>query len=107
MNKRPVIITVICIIGFIGALISAALIFTPAAKQVGGWYPPYLAAATVVGLVSLIGLWLMRKWSVILYTALFVVGQIVLVTKGLWGVGSLIIPLIIIAVCFANYKKMS
>jgi hypothetical protein len=39
--KRPIAITVICVLAFIGAAISLPFIFTSAAQLVGSWYPPY------------------------------------------------------------------
>ena len=49
-TARPVAITVICILGFIGAALAIPLIFSAAARGIGAWYPPYLALTTVIGL---------------------------------------------------------
>jgi hypothetical protein len=37
--KRPISITIICVIGFLGALIGIPVIFSPIAQQIGPWYP--------------------------------------------------------------------
>ena len=50
-NNRPRIITAICIIGFIGALVTVPFIFSDTSEQIGPWYPPYLAFGAIVGLV--------------------------------------------------------
>jgi hypothetical protein len=105
--QRPVAITVICILGFIGAAISIPLIFSSAAQSIGSWYPPYLGASAVVGLICMIGLWKMKKWSVFVYTLLVVVNQVVLFSMGVWNPFALLIPVIIIAIGFANLSKMS
>jgi len=55
-NKRPKSITAICVIGFIGAIITIPMIFSPIAKQIGAWYPLYLGLSAVIGLVCMIGL---------------------------------------------------
>lgn len=71
-SERPIAITIICVLGFIGAALTIPLIFSSAAGAIGAWYPPYLALSAVVGLVCMIGLWKMMKWSVFVYTAFVV-----------------------------------
>jgi len=105
-NKRPKIITAICVIGFVGALATVPLVFSDIAKQIGPWYPPYLAFSAVVGLVCMIGLWMMKKWSIIAYTAFFCINQVVLLAFGVWSIFALIIPGIVIAIGFSKYKSM-
>jgi hypothetical protein len=104
---RPVVITVICILGFIGAALTIPLIFSNAAQSIGSWYPPYLGASAVIGLICMIGLWKMKKWSVFVYTLMVVVNQVVLFSMGVWNPFALLIPIIIIAIGFANLSKMS
>ena len=57
-KSRPLIITVVCIVGFLGII----------ATEIGAWYPPYLAASGIVGLACMIGMWMMKRWSVLGYT---------------------------------------
>lgn len=94
--KRPTSITVICVIGFLGALIAVPLILSPFAQQIGPWYPPYLGFASAVGLVCMIGLWMMKKWAAYAYTGFAVLNQIVLLVMGAWNVMALILPAIVI-----------
>ena len=105
-NKRPGIITAICIIGFIGAALTIPLIFSSIADSIGAWYPPYLGLSAIVGLVCTIGLWQMKKWSVITYTVFAAINQIVLMVNGVWNVFALIIPAIFIAIIFSKFKEM-
>lgn len=105
--QRPVAITVICILGFIGAALSIPLIFSSAASNVGGWYPPVLGISALIGFVCMIGLWKMKKWAVFLYTAMCVVIQILLFSMHVWTPFSLLFPAIIIAIGFAYLSRMS
>lgn len=105
-KKRPGLITAICIIGFIGTLFSIPLIFSDIAKTIGSWYPPYLAFSTIVGLVCMIGLWMMKKWGIITYTAFVGINQVVLMVMGVWNVFALIIPGIVVAIGFSKFKEM-
>jgi hypothetical protein len=105
-KKRPIAITVICILGFIGAALAIPMIFSSASRSIGAWYPPYLALNTTIGLVCMIGLWKMKKWSIILYTAFAAVNQVVLLAMGVWNVLALPILVIVIAVGFSQFSKM-
>lgn len=108
-SSRPIAITVICVIGFLGLIPSFLRIFSPITSSIGAWYPwypPYLALASIVRLVSLIGMWLMKKWGVYAYTFTSLT-QIVLLAKGLLSPPVLLIPFIVIVIGFSNLKKMS
>jgi hypothetical protein len=105
-NKRPGIITAICVIGFIGVVATVPLVFSDISKQIGAWYPPCLAVSAIVGLVCMIGLWQMKKWSIITYTAFFGINQVVLLASGLWNIFALILPGIVIAIGFSKYDLM-
>jgi hypothetical protein len=105
-NKRPVIITVICIIGFIGALLSIPILFTHFASDVGAWYPPFLGLSSIVGIISFIGLWRMRLWGLYLYLVMFVVAQVVLIATHLWSPAAPILPIIILIIGFSFRSRM-
>jgi len=106
-RKRPTSITVISVLGFIGAIITVPLIFSPIAKQIGSWYPPYLALSAAIGLVCMIGLWMMKKWAAYTYTGLVGINQIVLIAMGVWNIMALAIPAIVIFFALKHSPKMS
>jgi hypothetical protein len=105
--KRPTSITVICIIGFVGLLISIPLIFLPTTQQLASWYPLYLAISVVIGAVCMVGLWMMKKWAAYGYTVIFVVNQFILLAAGFWNIMSLVIPAIVIFFILRNVSKMN
>ena len=105
-SERPVAITIICILGFIGAALTIPAVFLAASSSIGAWYPPYLAFSAVVGLVCMIGLWKMLKWSVFAYTAFVVLNQIVLMAMGVWNIFALLIPAIVNAIGFTYLSRM-
>ena len=105
--KRPIAITIICVLGFIGAALAVPLIFSATARSIGAWYPPYLALCSVIGLACMVGLWLMKKWAVFLYTGMTAVNQVVLLAMGVWNPLALALPLIVAVVAFMNLSKMS
>jgi hypothetical protein len=105
-NKRPVIITVVCIIGCLGALLSFPLLFTHFASGEGAWYPPFLGLSAIVGIISFIGLWRMRVWGLYLYLVVFVVAQVVLIATHLWSPLAPILPIIVLIIGFSFRSRM-
>jgi hypothetical protein len=108
-KERPVAITVICVLGFVGAglmIIVLPFIFAKLDRMIGGWYPPYLAFSSIVGLACMIGLWKMKKWAAYTYTAMTVLNQIVMLAMGVWNVFALLVPAIVIAIALYHVKKM-
>jgi glycerol-3-phosphate acyltransferase PlsY len=107
VKTRPTSITVICVIGFIGALITVPLIFSSIAQQIGSWYPPYLGFSAVIGLACMVGLWMMRKWAAYTYTGFVVLNQVVLLAMGVWNIMAILIPAVVIFFALKNVSKMT
>jgi hypothetical protein len=104
--KRPVLITVICVIGFLGAAVTVPVLFSDPAKNIGAWYPPFLALSALIGLACMIGMWLMKKWGVLGYAGFVLINQVVMLVMNLWTLPALIIPLVIVALAFTQFQKM-
>ena len=104
-KNRPLIITIICIINFVGFFAAIPLIFSGRASEIGSLYPPYLGFGTLVGLVSLIGFWMMRLWGLYLYCALVVLNQIVFMVMHVWT-PAMFLPLVIIIIGFCYRARM-
>lgn len=105
-QKRTVPITVICIIGLLGAIAAVPMILSDQARQVGAWYPPYFAFATAGGLVSMFGLWKMKRWGFFLYIALGILNQVMMLAKGSWSPYGLMLPLLVSLIVAKDYKKL-
>ena len=114
MDKRPTALTVICIIFFVTAGFGVLMIpfVLPKLNAVyGSWYGPYFLISFVLTVISMIGIWRMKKWGLYLYLVLFLVGIIIgIVAKVHFTLPTLlgvIVPIVIIAVGLANLKKMT
>ena len=59
------------------------------------------------GLAAIVGMWMMKKWGVYLFTVLFIANQVILVSQNAWQLGTTFIPLLIIIVGAVHLKKMS
>lgn len=104
--KRPLSITVICILGILGGILTILMLLSSIPEKIGAWYPPYLAVTALIGLVIVIGLWFMKKWAVYSYIGLAVTNQIVFIIMGVWNFMSIFIPLIVIVFLLKNISKM-
>jgi hypothetical protein len=105
--ERPTSITAICVLGFIGALISVPLIFSPVAQQIGFGYLLYLGLSSFIALVCMLGLWMMKKWAVYTYIGLIALNQIFLLAMGLWSAMALLMPAVVIFFALKHASKMS
>jgi hypothetical protein len=99
----------ICIISAIGIVLSVlgVLMTFAALSTLAFWYPIWAIASIVVGAICTYGLWMMKKWALFLYTALFVLQQIIGLAVGAWTFIGLIIPLIVLAICWYYQAKMT
>ena len=105
-SKRPIAITVICVLAVIGVLFTIPLIFSESAASFGEWYPPFLALSCVVGAACTVGFWLMRRWAVYLYAGFLCVSQIVLLAMGAWNIVALVIPVAVVIIGFVYLPRM-
>ena len=54
----------------------------------------------------MIGLWIMKKWAVYVYTVFFVINQIVLLMTNRWNLLGFLLLIIIIGILWAYIRKM-
>jgi hypothetical protein len=113
VRNRPTAITVICILGFIGAVLViplymiAMVALSSLDLGVGPWHVFYTGLSFVVGLACMIGLWRMKKWAAYTYTAFVAVNQVVLVAAGLWTIVALLIPAVVVIVALKYSPRMT
>ena len=94
--ERPLAITIICIVGFIGAALSVPMIFSDIALQIGNWFPPYSGFVAAISFICMLGLWNTRRWAAHAYTALVIVNQLVLLLMNQWNMFTLIAQVVVV-----------
>jgi len=65
--KRPVIVSIVCIIGLVMVLFSFIYAFSPTVKKIGEFYPALYSLVICLEFIACIGIWYMKKWSVHLF----------------------------------------
>jgi hypothetical protein len=105
-HTRPIAITIACILGVIIAAVTLPLAFSSLARGIAPWYPAWLGVISVVGLVCMVGLWMMRRWAVYVFTAVTALNQAILIAKNAWNPLSVVVPAIIIVVMLIYIFRM-
>jgi hypothetical protein len=105
--KRPLAITLICILGFFGVAFSIPVIFVGAVRQMGPWYSVYQGLCVLVGGACMFGLWMMKKWAAFLYAGFAALNQVILLLLGMWSLTSLVLPALVAVVALLNVRKMN
>jgi uncharacterized membrane protein (DUF2068 family) len=109
-KERPALITLISILGFLGAVSGLWGLRSPYNQALGTTFQVYYAAALLLILIAFVGLWKMKKWGAVLYivVALINVGVTsqVLHFKAITLLISIALNAAIIAVLIYNFSKM-
>src|ERR1022692_3311738 len=69
--KRPIPISIICIIGWFMVILSFVYAFSPAVKKTGEFFPALYSLVVCLQFISLVGIWYMKKWGANLFVASF------------------------------------
>jgi hypothetical protein len=70
---RPKTISVISVIAIILILLAFPMLFMPSVKHMGDFVPMVLGIIITMQFVSVIGVWHMKRWGVILFIIMFTV----------------------------------
>jgi hypothetical protein len=105
-QKRPVVITVICILYFcfIALIIPALARNTTTVKSFSFLMVTVYLLTTVI---CIIGLWKMQKWAVYSFIALTILAQVFTLSTGNWNLTTNIIPTICSVILLFHLKKMN
>jgi len=113
--KRPTLITIICILGFIGAVLTPIGLFVNSFSPTGVVEPPvqfpiwYIIFSLVLLLAYLFGLveiWKMRRRGIEIYTITAIVEYVIGFIFGFASILGLVVSIIAIGLIWMYYKKM-
>lgn len=122
--KRPILISIMCVLFFVVYAISLLLPMLVAmsrsmSQSVIIWAAPYSFIGTILFIIALIGYWKMKRWGVLLYTITFIAATIINLCAGVTKVclevsymsgcnilPYMFIPLIPMVIGVVYWKKM-
>ena len=103
---RPALLTILCVLGFLGAFLKYFLVLSPPVQEIGRAYALYLSLSTVFEILCLASLWSMRKWAVWGYLAYFLVHQGVHLWIGEWRWFAFLLQTALALTALAYYRRM-
>ena len=71
LKKRPVLIIILCSIGWLMVVLNFMDAFSPAVKKLGQFYPALYSLVTCLQFIAFVGIWYMKRWGVELFVASF------------------------------------
>jgi len=105
-SKRPLPLTILCVMGFISGFLGMFLVYSPSVIQAGKVYALFRSLSFALLIVCFGGLWNMRRWAVWALGAYFLANQLVCWSYGFWDKGTLG-PLLVLAVAAVYYRRMT
>ena len=69
--KRPVILTIICIVGILWSLLNFIFVFSPFIKKISDWAPAVYGLIVALQFISFIGIWHMKRWGMMICISAF------------------------------------
>ena len=109
IKKRPVLISIVCVLGYIWIVFSLPGVFSPAVKKLGDWYPALFGLLVAASFISYVGVWHMKRWGVNLFIITFFVKEILLILINDTGVEfytGLTFSVFFITTMIVFYKRM-
>lgn len=97
-NKRPLLLSILCVFAFLGVI--ASLIYFPRVISSPELYISILFV--LASSIGVIGIWKMKRWGLYLYVVSVLVGSI----YGSARIQVLIFPVILIIVTLFSFRKM-
>jgi len=106
---RPKSISIITIMAIIFVLLSFPMLFTPSIKRMGDFVPLILGIIITLQFISLIGIWHMKKWGVLLFMMIFCARVITFIFLDLFTFRfyfNIFYSLLFLVFFIAHYRKM-
>jgi hypothetical protein len=107
-TKRPLIVSIISIIGWIMVVLSFVYAFSPNVKKIGEFYPALYSFVVCLQFISFVGIWYMKKWGVHLLVIAFFSKNILLVFMNSFTYADItfLISAIFLIILLFFYRKM-
>jgi hypothetical protein len=107
-KKRPVVVTIFSIIGWVMVILNFLIAFSPSIKKINEFYPALFSLVMCLQFISLVGIWYMKRWGVELFVVSFFAKDILSVIMNDFSAASssFIISVILIVVLLFFYKGM-
>jgi hypothetical protein len=103
--KRPVSITIICVAYLVFMLILIPFQIKNVLDKLN-WGTVFLLSFVTMVLLSIVGLWKMKKWGAYAFILVYILSQVLSLSRGSWSLYASLIPTIASGIVFFHLKKM-
>jgi hypothetical protein len=108
--KRPGVITVLCVLGYISIVISFPQVFSPQVKKLGLFMPAVSGLLVAANFMAYVGIWYMKRWGAELFLYSYFLKMIldlVLGQTGLMYYSGQVFSLVFILILLRHYKRFN
>jgi uncharacterized membrane protein (DUF2068 family) len=108
--KRPLAITIICVLGYITVLFTFPQVFSPSIKKLGLFVPAVYGIIVASQFIGCVGLWFFKRWGAELYLIGFFAKALFHLFTGTAGAGlvvSALINLVFLFFLLRYYPRMN
>ncbi len=108
--KRPRIISIICIFGYLSVLVAFPQVFSPSVKKLGLLVPALYGILVAAQFISCVGIWYFKQWGVQLYLMTFFAKTLFFILSDQTGFTfylGLVVSLTFIVVLLRHYPRMN
>jgi hypothetical protein len=106
LSKRPVLLTVLCVLGFVWIVFAFPGILSPDLKRHGAAYPPLLGLLIALQFMAFVGVWHLKRWGVHLFIYVFLSKTILLLLIDDVSTIGTILSILFIGLFFIWYKRL-
>lgn len=104
--KRPVLITIVCVLEALSALVIAYYLVTSRPDLAGRWYMLSFLFLMAVRMVFVAGMWYMKRIAAVAFLLISVVSQLQIVFYGSWRIYQAILPALFALAVLTQIRKM-
>lgn len=106
LTKRPILLTILCVLGFIWVVFTFPGVLSPDIKRQGAAYPPLLGLLIALQFIAFVGLWHLKRWGVHLFIYVFLGKTILLLQLNDINSIGVAVSIVFTGLFFIWYKRL-
>lgn len=108
--KRPRIISLICIVGYLSVVVAFPQVFSPSIKKLGVLVPAIYGLLVAAQFISCVGIWYFKQWGVQLYVLTFFAKTLFFMLSQQTGISfytGMIVSVVFVIILLRHYPRMN
>jgi hypothetical protein len=108
--KRPTVITIFCVLGYLSVVFTFPQVFSPGVKKLGTFMPAIYGLLVAAQFMATVGIWYFKQWGVQLYLTSFFAKTLFFMLTDQMGPSfylGMLISLVFIVILLRFYPRMN